>query len=140
MEKVKTLTNTTQIMVRFCEVDSLGIVWHGHYLKYLEDGREAFGVQYGLGYIDIYNNGLVIPIVKVEVDFKRPLKYRDKVTIETTYQDCEAAKLIFSYTLKDLNGQVVGTATTIQVFLEKGVLCLYTPEFINQWKTKNLVK
>jgi len=128
------------VTVRFCEVDSLGIVWHGHYLKYLEDGREAFGAQYGLGYIDVYNNGLVIPIVKLEVDFKRPLKYGDRVTIETTYHDCEAAKLIFSYILKDIEEQTVGTATTTQVFLEKGQLCLYIPEFINQWKIKNLRK
>jgi len=39
-----------EIPVRFCEIDPLSIVWHGHYLKYFEEAREAFGRKYGLGY------------------------------------------------------------------------------------------
>ena len=41
----------TEIRVRFSEVDSMGVVWHGNYLKYFEDGREAFGRKHGLGYV-----------------------------------------------------------------------------------------
>jgi len=37
------LNSTTKIQVRFNEADPLGIVWHGHYIRYFEDGREAFG-------------------------------------------------------------------------------------------------
>jgi len=48
------LKNTTQIIVKFSEVDSLRVVWHGHYVRYFEDGREAFGKQYNLGYLDIF--------------------------------------------------------------------------------------
>ena len=44
----------TEILVRFNEADPLGIVWHGHYIRYFEDGREAFGNQYGIGYLDFY--------------------------------------------------------------------------------------
>jgi len=54
----------TPIRVRFCEVDSMGITWHGSYVKYLEDAREEFGRKYGLGYLDIYGNGFYAPLVK----------------------------------------------------------------------------
>ncbi|HET6225857.1 MAG TPA: acyl-CoA thioesterase, partial [Bacteroidia bacterium] len=58
---VSQLTNRTEVPVRFSEVDALGIVWHGHYLKFFEDGREAFGRQYGLGYLDIHKEEFVVP-------------------------------------------------------------------------------
>ena len=47
------LSEKVAINIRFSEVDSLLIVWHGHYLKYFEDAREAFGRKYGLGYLGI---------------------------------------------------------------------------------------
>lgn len=42
------LTDRTTIKVRFSEIDSMQIVWHGEYVRYFEDGREAFGKRYGL--------------------------------------------------------------------------------------------
>ena len=59
MSHSKTLTATTTTKVRFNETDSLGITWHGHYVTYFEDGREAFGTAFGLHYLDIFNNGFV---------------------------------------------------------------------------------
>ena len=48
------LSCITPLRVRFSEVDSMRVVWHGEYVRYFEDGREAFGEQYpGLGYLDI---------------------------------------------------------------------------------------
>ena len=38
------LTDRKEIIVRFSEVDSMRIVWHGNYLKYFEDGRESFEI------------------------------------------------------------------------------------------------
>ncbi|MFP3594736.1 acyl-CoA thioesterase, partial [Chryseobacterium sp. SIMBA_038] len=32
------LTCTEEVRVRFNETDPLGIVWHGHYIVYFEDG------------------------------------------------------------------------------------------------------
>ena len=45
---MKELINRSKIEVRFSEVDSMSVVWHGNYVKYLEDGREAFGKEFGL--------------------------------------------------------------------------------------------
>src|SRR6187551_164197 len=100
-EKKRGLTVETEIHVRFNEADPLGIVWHGHYIRYFEDGREAFGAQFGLGYLDVYKQGFTIPVVKIDCDYKRSLIYGDKVIIETTYWNCEAAKLIFTYRLRN---------------------------------------
>ena len=58
--------NRTRVKVRFSEVDSMHIVWHGRYVSYFEDGRESFGLEFpGLGYMDIYENGFTAPIVEL---------------------------------------------------------------------------
>lgn len=87
------LVSTTEVKIRFNEVDPLGIVWHGHYIRFFEDGREAFGAQHGLAYMDIYRQGFVAPVVKIECDYKRSLEYGDVIMVETTYVDSPAAKI-----------------------------------------------
>lgn len=32
------------IKVRFSDTDAMGVVWHGNYLRFFEDAREAFGI------------------------------------------------------------------------------------------------
>ncbi|WP_430813710.1 acyl-CoA thioesterase [Carboxylicivirga sp. RSCT41] len=136
---MKELISITTTKVRFSEVDSMQIVWHGNYVKFLEDGREAFGKQYGLGYYDVYDQGFMIPIVKVDVDYKNQVKYGDELEIKTIFKSVEAAKIYFNYEIRRLSDKkVVAKATTIQVFLDtNGELQLTNPEFYSQWKTKH---
>ncbi|MCX6204786.1 MAG: acyl-CoA thioesterase [Bacteroidetes bacterium] len=136
----KELCVKTEIRVRFNEADPLGIVWHGHYIRFFEDGREAFGSVHGLGYLDVYNEGYVTPIVSVHCDFKRPLRYGDTVIVEATYVNSESAKLKFIYRLYNAkNNELVATGSTIQVFLEKklSTLQLTNPPFFEKWKKQN---
>ena len=49
------LSVSKDIRVRFNETDPLGIVWHGYYITYFEDGREAFGRLHGISYLDVQN-------------------------------------------------------------------------------------
>jgi acyl-CoA thioester hydrolase len=135
----KILTERTEIYVRFNEADPLGIVWHGHYIRYFEDGREAFGNKYGLTYLDFYNRNIIIPIVKIECNYKRSLKYGDKVTVETKFISTEAAKMRFEYNLyKPDTGELVATGSSEQVFLDKEtrILQLTAPAFFTEWKKK----
>ena len=136
----KNLNSKTTILVRFNEADPLGIVWHGHYIRYFEDGREAFGNIHGLGYLEVYKQGFVIPIVSVQCDFKRPLRYGDSVIVETTYMPCEAAKMKFNYRLYNAaTNELVATGSSIQVFLDKGssMLQLINPPFFEEWKRQH---
>ncbi|HAO45420.1 MAG TPA: acyl-CoA thioesterase [Ferruginibacter sp.] len=134
------LSCTREILVRFNEADPLGIVWHGHYIRYFEDGREAFGETHGLKYLDVYQQGFVIPVVNVQCDFKKSLRYGDRVVVETKYIPCEAAKMKFSYRLyNSATGELVATGSSVQVFLSKddSVLQLSNPPFFEEWKKKH---
>src|SRR5690554_5855315 len=128
---------TSKIRVRFTETDPLGIVWHGNYIQYFEDGREAFGRKHGISYLEQKANGFTSPIVKSSCEHKLPLRYGDVATIKTTFKDSPAAKMIFHYRIFDPKGRLVCLGETIQVFLnEQGELSLTKPEFFKTWKEK----
>lgn len=140
---MKTLQHTTELEVKFSEADPLGIVWHGHYIRYFEDGREAFGEEYGLKYLDFYRSNIVVPIVNIQCDYKRILRYGHKIRLETTYEDTPAAKLLFHYKVFDAaTNEQVASGSSMQVFMHRDSLelMLYLPQFMTDWKKKWLDK
>ncbi|MGJ8744072.1 acyl-CoA thioesterase [Polaribacter sp.] len=129
------LKATHQIRVRFNETDPLGIVWHGNYIKYFEDGREAFGRKFGISYLDVHKHGFATPIVKSSCEHKLPLKYGELANIEATYINSPAAKMIFSYSITNEAGNIVCIGETVQVFVDdNGILSLTNPSFFEEWK------
>jgi len=140
---LQTLQHTTELEVKFSEADPLGIVWHGHYIRYFEDGREAFGNEYGLKYLDFYRSNIVVPIVSINCDYKRILRYGHKIRLETTYEDTPAAKLLFHYKVYDAaTNEQVASGSSVQVFMHRDTLelMLYLPQFMIDWKKKWLNK
>jgi len=131
------LVGTHKIRIRFNECDPLGIVWHGNYIKYFEDGRETFGEQHGISYLDVQRNGFATPIVKTTSEHKLTLKYGDVVVIKTKFVNTAAAKIIFRYEIYNPEGKLACTGETVQVFIDsEGNLQLNNPLFFQQWKQK----
>lgn len=128
------------MLIKFSEVDSLRVVWHGHYVRYFEDGRESFGKHYGLGYLDVYEQGFAVPLVDLQVNFKRVLEYGDSAIIETTFINSPAAKLIFEYKIISENhGYIACTGRSTQVFMAPITkeLHITMPPFMEEWKKKH---
>jgi acyl-CoA thioester hydrolase len=136
---MKKLTAEKEFEIRFSEVDSMGIVWHGSYSLYFEDAREAFGAKYNLEYLYMADQGFYAPLVELHFEYKRPLKYQDKAKIVISYRNTEAAKIIFDYKIISLaDNETVATGHTIQVFLDKNFKLMWTmPEFYAKWKEIN---
>jgi len=132
------LTKEIKVKVRFGEVDSMGIVWHGSYVKYFEDVREAFGEEFGLGYLFIHGNGYYAPLVDLRFQYKRPLKYGDTMLVKIGYIPTEAAKILFNYEIYNAQTNELCTiGSSVQVFLDRNYqLVLFNPPFYNQWKEK----
>jgi len=132
------LKDRTEVKVRFGEVDSMGIVWHGNYVKYIEEGRESFGRKYGISYIDIYKNDVMTPVVNMNIDFKKQVQYGDQLIIETELVDQPAAKILFKFKIfRKSDDELVATAETTQVFVDLNrEILLYYPDFVMDWKRK----
>jgi acyl-CoA thioester hydrolase len=125
-----------EINIRFNEVDPMNFVWHGSYALYFEDAREAFGAEYGLAYLDIFNNGCYAPLVDLRFCYKKPLTYGKKVRVDITYRPTEAAKIVFDYEIFDVDdSSLVATGYSVQVFLDKDYQLVWiTPPFYEAWK------
>ena len=136
-ETSKELSYTSEVRVRFSECDPLGIVWHGNYIQFFEDAREAFGRHHGISYLDQKAHNFSTPIVASKCEHKLPLAYGDVAKVTATYIDSAAAKMVFRYEILNPEGQVVCTGETVQVFVELGgELSLTLPDFFRDWKIK----
>lgn len=135
---MKKLSASKPFEIRFSEVDSMNIVWHGSYPLYFEDAREAFGQKYDLGYMKIFSNGYYAPLVEMSFKYKKPLVYESKPTIVITYIPTESAKIVFEYEIIDENdGSVYATGRTVQVFMDKNYQLVWeNPQFYQEWKDK----
>lgn len=125
-----------EIKVRFSEVDAMRVVWHGNYLKYFEDAREALGDENGLDYLDVSAKGYFVPIVRSEIDHLWPITYGSRVKVIARLVDTPAAKIIHEYEIWDMDdNKLSARGKTVQVFitLEK-TLILSNPDFYEDWK------
>lgn len=139
MGKEKILSVTKPFDIRFSEVDSMGVVWHGHYAMYFEDAREEFGKKYHLEYLFMYDQGFFEPLVELTFKYKKPLIYGMKPEITITYRPTEAAKIVFDYEIRDTaTGEVYVTGHSVQVFMDKTnyQMVLYSPDFYEEWKKR----
>lgn len=134
----KQLSASRQFDVRFSEVDSMNIVWHGSYPLYFEDAREEFGKKYDLGYMTIFSSGYYAPLVELSFKYKKPIVYGMKPVITITYVPTESAKIVFDYEIADSNGGgVLATGRSVQVFMDRDYNLVWdNPEFYRRWKEK----
>lgn len=137
-KEAKTLVDICESRIRFSEVDSMGILWHGNYIKLFEDGRESWGLKYEMHYLNFYENKTVTPIIHTSIDHKKVLRYGDTAIIETEYVDSPAAKIIYRYRIRrKSDNEIVAEGKTIQVFTDvDGNLMLTIPDFFMEWKRK----
>ena len=132
------LRASREITVRFSEVDSMNIVWHGSYPLYFEDAREAFGHKYGIDYLTIFGNGYYAPLVDLSFQYKRPIVYGMTIRVDIFYRPTEAAKIVFDYEIYNVaDDQLMATGSSTQVFLDKQYQLVWTnPDFYQEWKVK----
>ena len=116
----------------------MNIVWHGCYMLYFEDAREAFGKKYGLDYLTIFSNGYYAPLVDISFSYKKPIVYGMKPSITITYRPTDAAKILFDYEIHDtVDHSLLATGHSVQVFMDKEYRLVWSnPEFYEEWKKK----
>lgn len=124
--------------VRFSEVDSMNVVWHGSYMLYFEDAREAFGRQYQLEYMRMSDEGYYAPLIDMEFHYRRPILYGMRPRIDIIYRYTEAAKIVFDYEIHNSEtDELMATGHSVQVFMDKDYQLVWAnPDFYVAWKEK----
>lgn len=139
-------TNRTIVRVRYADIDKMGIVYNGNYLRFFEIGRTELIRSLGMSYLEMENKGFILPLVSVHVEFHKPAFYDDLLTIETRLDSTRiSAKIQFDYFIYR-EDELLASGYTIHSFSKKGVLKPIRPpkfflEFIeNKMITNSKIK
>lgn len=132
------LSHYLDFTVPFYDLDAIQMVWHGNYVKYMENAREAFGAKYGFEYLHIFNSGYLAPVVDMHLKYKVSARMGDTLRIKITYVPTAAAKMIFKYVITRLSDNaVILEAETTQLFVTRnGDFEPGNPDFVKEWKQK----
>lgn len=126
------------IEVRFSEVDSMNVVWHGSYPLYFEDAREAFGAKFALSYSSYIDNGYYAPIVELTFHYRKVMKYGQTARVDIIYRPTLAAKIVFDYEIYNTADEsLIATGHSVQVFMDKQYQMVWdNPPFYMEWKKR----
>lgn len=96
----------------------MGIVYYGNYAQYLEQGRTDWLRSLGFTYKYMEENQVMLPVINLNIDYKKPAKYDDLLTIKTSLLEIPTVKIKFYYEIQNQNDELLVTATTSLVFLD----------------------
>ncbi len=111
--------NTIQLRVRYGETDQMGYCYYGNYAQYFEVGRVEALRYLGMSYKSLEDNGIMLPVLDFSIHYNSPALYDDLLSITTTIVKIEGAKLFFTYSIHNESTQLICTATTTLVFINK---------------------
>ncbi|ABM72304.1 4-hydroxybenzoyl-CoA thioesterase family active site [Prochlorococcus marinus str. MIT 9515] len=73
--------------------DHAGVMWHGTYFNWLEEGRIDALSKAGINYVDLTNYGFEMPLIETSVKYIKPLLLGEKITIETQFNISKSPKI-----------------------------------------------
>lgn len=85
----------TPVRVRFNEVDSYQVAWHGHYVTWMEIGRNDLAGRFDLDADQVVAAGFLAPVVALELKYKRPAHFNEELRVMTSVRRTETATLEF---------------------------------------------
>ncbi|MCF7568168.1 acyl-CoA thioesterase [Sabulilitoribacter arenilitoris] len=120
-----------QIRVRYGETDQMGVVYHGNYALYLEMGRIEWLRKLGVSYKTMEENGIMLPVVSLSVNYKKSACYDDVINVKTQLKKTPTVKIEFEYEITNEKGEILTTAETTLVFIDtKTNKPVRAPEYI----------
>jgi len=107
-----------EFIVRDYECDLQGVVNNANYQHYLEHARHEYLIARGISFVQLHDEGIDLIVTKVEIEYKFPLRSRDKFIVTVSIQREGNARLLFIqeiFRLPDMKliikGKVTGVAT-----------------------------
>ncbi|KRP59708.1 acyl-CoA thioesterase [Pseudomonas trivialis] len=108
----------TEILVPFFDVDTLHVVWHGHYVKYLEVARCALLDRIGHNYSAMREAGYAWPVIDMQLRYVRGAVFGQTINVRASLVEWEN-RLKINYLITDLaSGERLTRASTVQVAVE----------------------
>lgn len=106
------------VRVRYAETDQMAVVYHGNYAQYFEMGRVEWLRNLGISYKWMEDNGVMLPLVSLSMNYKKPARYDDLLTIRTIFKSQTSVKIEFDYEIYNELGELLTTGNSILVFVD----------------------
>ena len=78
---------------RYGETDKMGYVYYGRYLEYFEVARTEMIRSYGLSYSKMEDEGIMLPVIHAELEYKSPVFYDEEIIIRVLVYDMPGVRL-----------------------------------------------
>ena len=106
------------VRVRYAETDQMGVVYHGNYAQYFEMGRVEWLRNLGVSYKWMEENGVMLPVVSLEMNYKKPARYDDVLLVKTILKSQNSVKIEFDYEIYNQQNQLLTTGYAMLVFVD----------------------
>lgn len=115
------------IDVQFFDLDPMNVVWHGNYVKYLEQARCEMLTKIGYTYDDMKADEVAYPIAKMDLKFIKPAQFMQKLKVVTMLIDVEPSLNIKYEIFDTTTGEKIFTAKSMQICVDiKTMESVYT--------------
>lgn len=124
------MKHTQEVRVYYHDTDSYGVVWHGSYVRWLEEGRVELCDMLGLKLEDMQRDGVTLPVVDMHIRYKSSARMNDRLLVETFISDLKPMSVTFSHVIKNAQTQKVNilAETTIVSIDKNGKLIRKFPD------------
>ena len=120
-----------KVRVRYSETDQMGVVYHGNYAQYFEMGRVEWLRNLGISYKWMEENGIMLPVVSLTINYKKPARYDDLLNVKTIFIKQTSVKIEFGYEIYNENEELLTIANSILVFVDmKSGRPRHPPEYV----------
>lgn len=130
---------TIEVEIPFHDVDLMAVVWHGHYLKYLETARWKLMDGLGYGFTTMRDSGFLWPIIETHLRHVRAAAFRDRIAVTASLVEWHS-RLAVNYVIVQAGGGArVARARTVQVAVDRatGELQFACPaEFVDRVESR----
>ena len=111
-------TSEKLITVQFYDLDPMNVVWHGNYVKYLEEARCDMLNKLGYTYEEMRKDGFAYPVATMEMKYIKPCVFNQVIKVVSTVVEIEPC-LIIKYTIYDNEtGEKLFKAKTMQICVD----------------------
>ena len=108
----------TEVLVPFFDIDTMHVVWHGHYVKYLEVARCALLDHIGHTYTQMLEAGYAWPVIDMQLRYVRGATFGQRINVRASLVEWEN-RLKITYLITDLaSGERLTRACTVQVAVD----------------------
>lgn len=90
----------TELVARYSETDQMGVIHHSTYVNWFEVGRTECIREFGISYNEIEKKGFLLPVIEVNVHYKVPAQYEDRVRVVTRVSSYNGIRLNFHYEIR----------------------------------------